>query len=481
MRGLEFKDVTIQAMKDMNEEEIIEVAIKSFLAIPPLDVQQKVLDAGEMYKADFEIVRKHIKYDFTNFVVTYPYINEQEDPLYSAGVFSDIQSDFFPMNNYFISVRADVVVMPYGIIEVKFIGEHIFRNVNDYRHHKANTTFEIKEYFYYDFGDEKENEENNGEFVQVKEEDLNNGRKLKLKNESAYVEKTKKHVQEYIKREELLEYTKQRLKSRARKYQERFRTFKEYWSLTSNFYSFEKIGRFFNSYIKFLEELETGLQLKLIYSKLTSREYGKLEKMRKELLEKDIPACEETLKRLHAAILANKEKRNYKFEDINEFNLNSLHAEDIVIFDEFRAEKVTRLVKFIKPRAIDFSSDSILQGYIGFDLSLKELYPNLAHMEKREMRTDKMFSDLLERERTQTILDRLAEDVLKKQKKTEEEKSSLVVDGWFTQEELDEIIQLDVTKKLIRVKIRQKQLGKKDTEAMVKWEELKVMKKKEES
>ncbi|HFU9558895.1 TPA: hypothetical protein ACGM9N_002283, partial [Streptococcus agalactiae] len=79
------------------------------------------------------------------------------------------------------------------------------------------------------------------------------------------------------------------------------------------------------------------------------------------------------------------------------------------------------------------------------------------------------------------ILDRLAEDVLKKQKKTEEEKSSLVVDGWFTQEELDEILQLDVTKKLVRVKTRQKQLGKKDTEAMVKWEELKVMKKKEES
>ncbi|HFH7542467.1 TPA: hypothetical protein ACGMW9_002451, partial [Streptococcus agalactiae] len=77
--------------------------------------------------------------------------------------------------------------------------------------------------------------------------------------------------------------------------------------------------------------------------------------------------------------------------------------------------------------------------------------------------------------------DRLAEDVLKKQKKTEEEKSSLVVDGWFTQEELDEILQLDVTKKLVRVKTRQKQLGKKDTEAMVKWEELKVMKKKEES
>lgn len=302
-----------------------------------------------------------------------------------------------------------------------------------------------------------------------------------MKNESTYLQKTKKHVQEYIKREELLEYTKQRLKSRARKYQERFRTFKEYWSLTSNFNSFEKIGRFFNSYIKFLEELETGLQLKLIYSKLSSREYAKLEKMRKKLLEEDISNCEETLKRLHAAIIANKEKRHYKFEDINEFNLNSLHVEDIAIFDEFRAEKVTRLVEFITPRAIDFSADSILQGYIGYDLSLKELYPNLAHMEKREMRTDKMFSDLLERERTQKILDRLAEDVLKKQKKTEEEKSSLVVDGWFTQEELDEILQLDVTKKLVRVKTRQKQLGKKDTEAMVKWEELKVMKKKEES
>lgn len=409
--------------------------------------------------------------------MTYPYINEQEDPLYSAGVFSDIQSDFFPMNNYFISVRADVVVMPYGIVEVTFIGEHVFRNTNDFRHYKAHTTFEIKEYFYYEFGDE----DNDGEFVQVKEEDLNNGRKLKLKNESTYLQKTKKHVQEYIKREELLEYTKQRLKSRARKYQERFRTFKEYWSLTSNFNSFEKIGRFFNSYIKFLEELETGLQLKLIYSKLSSREYAKLEKMRKKLLEEDISNCEETLKRLHAAIIANKEKRHYKFEDINEFNLNSLHVEDIAIFDEFRAEKVTRLVEFITPRAIDFSADSILQGYIGYDLSLKELYPNLAHMEKREMRTDKMFSDLLERERTQKILDRLAEDVLKKQKKTEEEKSSLVVDGWFTQEELDEILQLDVTKKLVRVKTRQKQLGKKDTEAMVKWEELKVMKKKEES
>ncbi|HFV2809113.1 TPA: hypothetical protein ACGPJZ_002170 [Streptococcus agalactiae] len=474
---MEFKDVTIQAMQNMNEEAVMAVAIKSFLAIPPLEVQQKVLDAGEMYKADFEIVRKHIKYDFTNFVVTYPYINEQEDPLYSAGVFSNIQSDFFPMNNYFISVRADVVVMPYGIVEVTFIGEHVFRNTNDFRHYKAHTTFEIKEYFYYEFGDE----DNDGEFVQVKEEDLNNGRKLKLKNESTYLQKTKKHVQEYIKREELLEYTKQRLKSRARKYQERFRTFKEYWSLTSNFNSFEKIGRFFNSYIKFLEELETGLQLKLIYSKLSSREYAKLEKMRKKLLEEDISNCEETLKRLHAAIIANKEKRHYKFEDINEFNLNSLHVEDIAIFDEFRAEKVTRLVEFITPRAIDFSADSILQGYIGYDLSLKELYPNLAHMEKREMRTDKMFSDLLERERTQKILDRLAEDVLKKQKKTEEEKSSLVVDGWFTQEELDEILQLDVTKKLVRVKTRQKQLGKKDTEAMVKWEELKVMKKKEES
>lgn len=466
MRGLEFKDVTIGVLKDMSEEEVIKVAMKSFLEIPNLDVDQKVLDATTMYRADFDLVKRHIKYDFKNFLVTYPYVNEQEDVLYNKGVFSKGQADFFPMNNYFISVRANVTVMPFGMLEVVFIGEHVFRNSNDYRHYKANTIFETTDYFYFDFIKQ--------EFVQVNESDLNNGRKLKVKNESAYVEKTKKHIQEYIKREELLEYTKQRLKVRARTYQERFRKFKGVWGLGSKLNTFTKIEKYFEEYINFLEELEVGLQLKLIYSKLTNREFLQLEKIRKDLLETDIPKCQETLHRLVGAICAKEEK--YQWDNIKEFNLNSLDDEDLAILNEFRDADVRRLLDFVTPRSMDFNPSFLLQGYIGYDLTLKELYPNLAQLEKREMRTDKMASDLLERERKKMTLDRLEQHEAKAENPSEE-KEEEYVDGWFTLEELTELIQLSSSALLSKVQTRRDDKGYSKDEGMDKWKEIGAMKK----
>ncbi len=466
MRGLEFKDVTIGVLKDMSEEEVIKVAMKSFLEIPNLDVDQKVLDATTMYRADFDLVKRHIKYDFKNFLVTYPYVNEQEDVLYNKGVFSKGQADFFPMNNYFISVRANVTVMPFGMLEVVFIGEHVFRNSNDYRHYKANTIFETTDYFYFDFIKQ--------EFVQVNESDLNNGRKLKVKNESAYVEKTKKHIQEYIKREELLEYTKQRLKVRARTYQERFRKFKGVWGLGSKLNTFTKIEKYFEEYINFLEELKVGLQLKLIYSKLTNREFLQLEKIRKDLLETDIPKCQETLHRLVGAICAKEEK--YQWDNIKEFNLNSLDDEDLAILNEFRDADVRRLLDFVTPRSMDFNPSFLLQGYIGYDLTLKELYPNLAQLEKREMRTDKMASDLLERERKKMTLDRLEQHEAKAENPSEE-KEEEYVDGWFTLEELTELIQLSSSALLSKVQTRRDDKGYSKDEGMDKWKEIGAMKK----
>ncbi|MDA2599436.1 hypothetical protein PDQ40_27870 [Bacillus cereus group sp. Bc061] len=463
---MEFKDVTIGVLKDMSEEEVIKVAMKSFLEIPNLDVDQKVLDATTMYRADFDLVKRHIKYDFKNFLVTYPYVNEQEDVLYNKGVFSKGQTDFFPMNNYFISVRANVTVMPFGMLEVVFIGEHVFRNSNDYRHYKANTIFETTDYFYFDFIKQ--------EFVQVNESDLNNGRKLKVKNESAYVEKTKKHIQEYIKREELLEYTKQRLKVRARTYQERFRKFKGVWGLGSKLNTFTKIEKYFEEYINFLEELEVGLQLKLIYSKLTNREFLQLEKIRKDLLETDIPKCQETLHRLVEAICAKEEK--YQWDNIKEFNLNSLDDEDLAILNEFRDADVRRLLDFVTPRSMDFNPSFLLQGYIGYDLTLKELYPNLAQLEKREMRTDKMASDLLERERKKMTLDRLEQHEAKAENPSEE-KEEEYVDGWFTLEELTELIQLSSSALLSKVQTRRDDKGYSKDEGMDKWKEIGAMKK----
>ncbi|WP_283749698.1 hypothetical protein [Bacillus mycoides] len=465
---MEFKDVTIGVLKDMSEEEVRAIAMKSFLEIPNLDVDQKVLDATTMYRADFDLVKKYINYNFKDFIVTYPYINEQEDVLYNKGVFSDVQSDFFPMNGYFISIRANVKAMPYGMLEVTFTGEHVFRNTNDFRHYKSNTIFETKDYFYFDFSTE--------EFVQVNESDLNNGRKLKLKNESTYIEKTKKHIQEYIKREELLEYTKQRLKVRARTYQERFRKFKEIWGLGGNFNTFKKIEKYFNGYINFLEELEVGLQLKLIYSKLTNREFQKLEKIRKEFLETDIPKCEETLQQLVKAIRKNKEKRSYKWNDFKEFDLNFLHEEELVILNEFRDKDVRRLLDFVTPRSKDFNPEFLMQGYVGYDLTLKEIYPNLAEMERREMRTDKMGSHLLERERKQMTLDRLEQRAAKGETASEKETEEYV-DGWFTLEELTELIQLSSPAQLSKIQARRDKLGKSLSEGMDKRDEIKVMKK----
>ncbi|HDR8323991.1 TPA: hypothetical protein QC175_005709 [Bacillus cereus] len=465
---MEFKYVTIEVLKDMSEEEIIAIAMESFLEIPNLDVDQKVLDATSMYKADFNLVKKYIKYDFTNFVVTYPYVNEEEDPLYNKGVFSKGQSDFFPMNNYFISIGASVTVMPYGIVEVVFVGDHVFRNTNDYRHYKANKIFETKDYFYYDFIAQ--------EFVQVNESDLDNGRKLKMKNEDTYLQKTKKHIQEYIKREELLEYTKQRLKVRARTYQERFRKFKEVWGLGSTLNTFMKIEKFILEYISFLEELEVGLQLKLIYSKLTNREFKQLEKIRKELLENDIPKCQETLHQLIEVIGTNEEKREYQWDNFKEFNLNFLHEEELAILNEFRNVDVRRLLDFITPRSADFNPKFLMQGYIGYDLTLKEIYPNLAQLEKREMRTEKMGSDLLERERKKMTLDRLEQHAANGENLSEE-KEEEYVDGWFTLEELTELIQLSSSAQLSKVQTRRDEEGYSKDEGMDKWKEIGAMKK----
>lgn len=467
MRELEFKDVTIEVLKDMSEEEVITIAMQSFLEIPKLDVDQKVLDATSMYKADFNLVKKYIKYDFTNFIVTYPYVDEQEDVLYSKGVFSNEQSDFFPMNGYFISIMANVMVMPFGMLEVTFTGEHVFRNGNDYRHHKANTMFETKDYFYFDFRTE--------EFVQVNESDLVNGRKLKLKNESTYLQKTKKHIQEYIKREELLEYTKQRLKVRARTYQERFRKFKEVWGLGGDLNTLNKIEKYFVEYINFLEELEVGLQLKLIYSKLTNREFLQLEKIRKDFLKTDIPKCEKSIQQLVKVIRKNKEKRSYKWDDFKEFNLNFLHEEDLVFLNEFKDKDVRRLKDFVTPRTNDFNPSFVMQGYIGYDLTLKEIYPNLAQVEKREMRTDKMGSDLLERERKAMTLDRLAQYEAKGEKPSEKEIEEYV-DGWFTLEELKELIQLSKPAKTSKIQARRDKLGKSLSEGMDKRDEINAMK-----
>lgn len=461
MRGLELKDLTISALEEMTEEEVIAVAMESFTLIPSLDVHKKTLQAADIYKAKFDLVKKYIRYDFDNYTVQYPYTDEREDVLYSRGVWRE-EIDSFPTAGYYVYIDSKITVRPFGLMEVEFKGEHLFRNTNEHKHYKPNKQFQTIEYFYYDFSSKN--------FVQINDDDLQNARKLKLKSEEKYEEKTKQAVKEYIHREELLDYTKGRLKKRARKYEERFRKFKEVWGIGSKLNTFEKIQKFFDAYIEFLAELETGLQIKLIYSKLTNREFIKLEDMRKELLEKDIEICDKSVSELFSMMKKKKETGKYTWDNVKTFNLNSLQEEELEVLNRFRGEEVKRLLDFLMPRSQDFSVSTLLQGYIGYDLELKELYPNLAFLEKRDARTTKNFSDLMEMDRQKMILGRL------EQYETLKELPGIKGDEWFTTEELMDIMYLNNGQKLNKAQIRGKQLNKTSTEILRKWEELKKLK-----
>jgi hypothetical protein len=368
---LDLNNLQMDNLKQLEDKEFLALVFKTISSVKPvlvekINIQSEVVN---MDVADFEIVRKHIKYDNSdaNFTVFIPIADEREDPFYQVSVFSNT-NDLFPPSGFFIYIGGKVASRPFGLLDVEYYGQHIERNPNDYKHLRFSNEYQQQEHFYYDF--------ENKQYVQVSDKDLKQALFKKSKGES--LENLLPEVQAYLHREELFRYLRVRLKNIGKAYIREFLAFKPYWKAYPG--TIEEISIYFKKYYNFLKSMDLGLRVKLLLSRMTEREYEKLLEERDRqyhLMDKGIQLLEEIEQLM-------KENSYYRKSNLKTYNLSGLYggSPEKERYTDFINNVLNEIKGFLISK--DDITSGPLDGYIGYDLERGELYPNIAQLEYRD-------------------------------------------------------------------------------------------------
>lgn len=382
-----FLNITFIEFTD-NEKQLIDMMYSSIFEIKPIQyVNQKI--GVEMFDADFNFVRKHIKYnDEDDFLtITLPYLDERENEELQMQLFTNQRNDVLPIVNYFIYVFGKVIRQSMGLVEIQFIGQHIKRNDNDFKFDRFEHQFRESEYMYYDYETKK--------YIQINSEDLRNARNSLKKGKS--IDDCSQEIKTYLEREEMLKQGKLALKGVGNKF---LRTVVDMRSKRSRKgASTTSYKEYLNTYNSFLKALEYGLKIHLVFENISDREYLKLEEKRKELinlidqLKKDIELLSQKINtsgryKTDADDMTNLGLQIIK--DTEEYGLHNKMIDGFKVLEEFLTAHT------------DGSYNS--SGYFDWDFDLWELYPNIIQIEKRRNLTVESTNYGKERELQNKIL-----------------------------------------------------------------------------
>lgn len=364
-------------MHNENESELVDLMYSSLFEIKPIQEENQNLleisktdNKAKMFEAEFGVARKYIKLvnEPDKLILRAPYLDERENPDLHMQMFTNERNDVLPINNYFIYIFTRVIRHPFGLVEIEFIGQHITKNNNDFKHIRFEHKFRESEYLYFDF--------ENNKYAQVDSEEIKRSRR-KLQKGEPLDDDLLPATKIFLHREQLLKTGKLLLRDTGNVFLKMLIAIR---NKRKNFGSSinERIN-YLNNYFAFLDALDLGLKIQLIFANISVREYEYL-KLKAEEFREVIKLLKTLLTDDLVSLMLNSKKYGFDENKVKS-DILSLHrdsAEDNLFsnvitpaFEEFR--------KFLTANTGSLD----LEGYIGFNLAKWELYPNIAQVEKR--------------------------------------------------------------------------------------------------
>ncbi|MDM5220816.1 hypothetical protein QUF86_08640 [Peribacillus sp. NJ11] len=275
---MEFKDLFDMKKIQKNEpKKILDAAIKSIFSLGPIQLVGKEMNelAYEMpLKAEFDELSPYILYEKKDgiYKIVVPYFDERKLSEFQVQLFQKNINDCFPERGFYIVGSSELIIKPLGLIKVEMTGIPIIRVGKDIRYTQPSNDirgrgYRENLYFYYDY-DKKE-------FQRVYSDKLEECR-FKMDRNPEIVEEYHESVQEYIKREILLDEIKKRIYRLTISYLPELKSWFKF-TYGDGGITIGSLESYLDQYKEFLQEtMCNNLKIKLIYSNVTTREYEEL-------------------------------------------------------------------------------------------------------------------------------------------------------------------------------------------------------------
>lgn len=355
MRGLEFKLYTKEEIAQLSIEELLAYLLSSLTEIDSFRIKEFPLDEetlGDYYTIDFDQIKSHLKYSEDYSVLEFPIVDDREE----RSVFSKSIKDYFTPIGFFNFTKCTYKQKPLGLVDINMFIYSMERKLNALKHPHYQKVFEKEENLAFDF--------ENNKYVRADKENPNN-----------------EHSQIYKERLELLHFCLGKVK----KYY-----FKTYFPVFLSFIhesrpdgQYQHAVEYVEQYKNYLENyFENGVSCLLIFSDISVGEYMKLKLHAKSLL-KILNHIEDSLKKV-------KKEEDFSFADYVQLK----HTEEYQIYEEMR-NLINHLENFKTPRK-NQQNKTFEWGYIGINRETKELFPNIAEVERRRYFTEDHWDEIKE-------------------------------------------------------------------------------------
>lgn len=383
-------DITLEQLKEMTNEELLEIGTKNMEETPKITVIYKDTDKMEGFEEQieytFDYIKKFIVCDKVNGTLEVPFIDEREIPIFKKVVFSKKgRADRIPWEEYFNVVRVESKNELFGIVTNSFDCLKINRKddprfPNDIRNDKK----EEKMYYLYE----------ERMFMQVPD------KRMKPNEEGA--EEHNKPFVEFDRRKEMKDYIKVRLKKLTHRYLEAFDVVYE---LEIPGQQKRDLLHFYKEWNHFFsEEMKQGMQLALIYNRISLQEY----KIFIKVVEKYQPIIKDKYELLKTAEI------NDKGEVEKEFYQKEL--EEVTLF----------LRDFINER----EENNEKNGFFIWELEngTKVINPTISEIERRKYYMDVASKPDDEKRKNEAVIEYLTDKVESKELKVIERPAALSKD-----------------------------------------------------
>jgi hypothetical protein len=398
-KHLDFKDLTLDNIDSVTDDELLEIIYQSFTEVKPvkyIKVENHDL-SKHIAKPKFDYIKREIKYwnEEDHFFIQVPIVDEEERSHFKVNVFSkEGFHDRMPKDG-FMKMTSRIEVKALGVIDVYFEGSVATRKPHEFKHLNYNRSYEHIESFYFDFESK--------EYIGVDDAQMEEARRALFRDPNFDFKDSPERVQEYFRRERLTEEIKNRLKEQKELYEDVFCKIKDtrYNVLNENGVittqeNIKAAATYVFKYKDFLNDIvPKWLKLKLIFSEITLVEYDKLIQEISNL-KQVIEMGTEILQHMSALI-----ENKIEGSPMN-FNWTNLDggSEEELLKQEFVKQNGPKdqLERFLTPRPAKFDRYDPLLGFIGYDLETKEVYANIAETERRLYRTEEHSSFIAEEE-----------------------------------------------------------------------------------
>lgn len=397
-----------QIKSEQDPDKLLNLAVKSIMELGPIKMNSVVINEliYEMpIKAEFKEISPYISFNKCNgiFEITVPTFDERKLPEFQIQLFQKKVNDCFPERGFFITGSSSLIIRPLGLIKVEMYGLPIIRVGKDIRY--IQTSNDIKGrgyreylYFYYDY--EKK------EYYRVYPDKLEEC-KRKMEFNPDVITEYHESVQEYIKREKLLDEIIKKIYKLTIHYLPKLQSWLKF-EYGDGGLTIGSLETYLKQYKQFLQvTMDKSLKVKLVYSNITRREFTEIMNKKKEL----ISLIDKSFKKLDRLKEINfLTEESYKKHILDK--TNSFSEEEITIIDLINNEVLGLLQKFKEVRPSEFptttlNEEKILKGYIGYDLRTNEVFPNIMQLQRRTSLTEEKEDFRSEADYISRIIDEL--------------------------------------------------------------------------